>query len=75
MQDHIRQIDETPCTARPDHTLGPDCVKTRFCVGHFRTSRRALSMVRFAPDCGHGADIPTGSLSIDVLSSLGTRWL
>src|SRR5262249_11941069 len=24
MQDRIRQIDEIPCTTRPDHTLGSD---------------------------------------------------
>ena len=38
MQDRINQVDETSCTARPDHTVGSIATKTSFpCHVRFAT--------------------------------------
>src|SRR4029453_1758318 len=59
MQDRINQVDETSCTARPDHTVGSDAV-----------IRRCPRNVRFAPGSGRRADIDGRQVRADIVAKV-----
>jgi hypothetical protein len=61
MQDRIRQIDETSCNARPDHTLGSKAPILE-CGAH----------VRFASMSGGKADISISTKR--AMNGLMHRW-
>src|SRR5262249_15633206 len=47
MQDHIRQINESPCDARPDHTYGSSAVLLpNYSFGPLRPSQRTKAARR-----------------------------
>src|SRR5262249_13570556 len=52
MQDHIRQINESPCDARPDHTYGSSAVLLpNYSFGPLRPSKRTKRPGGFGPLC------------------------
>ena len=61
MQDRIARIDETPCTARPDHTFGSFSTEAAEAacpvISGSPPKAGVIQQARFECQCGFGQDL------------------